>query len=355
MPAAKKEPRVYQRPGRASYYCDVPGQRYIALNTDDIAEAQTKAWQHYKLAMVGGGSVSRKAVKETLSALSKSSLTTCKTNDTPNTYDRYKTRVERILPSLVALGITTLDDLNPRKIEEWKALRRQYLSERADRLRAVGKRAGHPHATINRDLNALVKVAKEANRGDARDKALGALREAMMREAKVAAPQGLTRDQQTTFVAAMAGSPYYNLCRMLLGAGLRMDEALHIDAGDVRDNHISIAPKYNWATKSYRERQVRCSPTTIEAARQWITQRDGGQLALDPKTIWKAIKRGCVAAKVKPFGAHYLRKLFATNLSSAGAPLKYISGQLGHADLLTTQRYILATPDDAIDVSRLAF
>ena len=52
------------------------------------------------------------------------------------------------------------------------------------------------------------------------------------------------------------------------------------------------------------------------------------------------LKRECKKAKVKPFGFHGIRHLFASILAAENVPLVEIQYMLRHTSLTTTQRYI---------------
>jgi integrase/recombinase XerD len=51
-------------------------------------------------------------------------------------------------------------------------------------------------------------------------------------------------------------------------------------------------------------------------------------------------QRGCEAAGIQAFSLHDLRWAYASHLLEAGFSLAQISSLLGHADLITTQRYL---------------
>ncbi len=134
---------------------------------------------------------------------------------------------------------------------------------------------------------------------------------------------------------------------LLYGAGLRIGEALGLNAGDVPEGDtMRVLGKRN------KERIVPVLPTVREAIQTYIALcphalasdgplfvgKRGGRL--NPRMIQAAMQK-VRAALALPESAtpHALRHSFATHLLSRGGDLRTIQELLGHSDLKATQIY----------------
>jgi integrase/recombinase XerC len=161
--------------------------------------------------------------------------------------------------------------------------------------------------------------------------------------------------------AETAGEPWMGLrdvalLTLLYGCGLRIDEALSLDAGDVPDGDVMTV-----TGKGRKQRIVPLLPVVTEAIRAYLAAtpfavtRDsplfrgarGGRL--NPGVVQRRMReiRGALALP-ETATPHALRHSFATHLLGAGGDLRTIQELLGHASLSTTQRYT------SVDSERLA-
>lgn len=85
------------------------------------------------------------------------------------------------------------------------------------------------------------------------------------------------------------------------------------------------------------------SQVTIAAAREFLAARDS--LNLDPKKVWTVARDTCVAAGIKRLSLHDLRRAWASHTLASGARIEDVSRWLGHADVLTTMRYLRVVDD----------
>jgi integrase/recombinase XerC len=138
------------------------------------------------------------------------------------------------------------------------------------------------------------------------------------------------------------------LLELLYGSGLRVSEAVGLDAGD-----LDLGK--GWVRvlgKGSKERMVPFGPQAAEALRAWLADREGfpredeavflnfrgGRLS--QRSVARILARLLVKAETaKSLSPHGLRHSFATHLMAAGADLRAIQEMLGHASLSTTQRY----------------
>ncbi|MDR2056031.1 MAG: tyrosine recombinase XerC [Desulfovibrio sp.] len=139
------------------------------------------------------------------------------------------------------------------------------------------------------------------------------------------------------------------LAELLYGSGLRISEALGLDAEDYR-------PKTNVLRvmgKGSRERLTPLSDTSVDALSAWLKARQHfaapGERALFVGARGGRLQRReaarIIAALCRQAGLtftvspHSLRHSFATHLLIAGADLRSVQELLGHKRLTTTQRY----------------
>ncbi len=140
------------------------------------------------------------------------------------------------------------------------------------------------------------------------------------------------------------------LCELIYSAGLRISEALQINAGS-----ISLSSKVIKVTgKGSKERIVPFGSKAHEALENYLLHRhsllkDFSENALflnkygkrlSHSSAYKMVNtamKGITESKQK--SPHVLRHSFATHLLDNGADIKAVSDLLGHASLSTTQIY----------------
>ena len=137
------------------------------------------------------------------------------------------------------------------------------------------------------------------------------------------------------------------LFTLLYGAGLRINEALSLDVGNVPNGADTLLVQ----GKGGKQRLVPLLPAVRQALAAWLRLHPRRQ---PEAPLFLGAKGGRLDARVarstiEAFRAladlpahttpHALRHSFATHLLAGGADLRSIQELLGHASLSTTQRY----------------
>ena len=139
------------------------------------------------------------------------------------------------------------------------------------------------------------------------------------------------------------------LAELLYGSGLRVSEALSLDAGRLSAETESL----RIMGKGGKERLAPLTDTAKTALAAWLSLRPAlappGERALfvgvrgkrlNRREAQRIIESLCrLAGLPQPVSPHGLRHSFATHLLEAGADLRSVQELMGHARLATTQRY----------------
>ena len=139
------------------------------------------------------------------------------------------------------------------------------------------------------------------------------------------------------------------LAELLYGSGLRVSEALALDAGRLSAETESL----RIMGKGGKERLAPLTDTAKTALSAWLSLRPAlappGERALfvgvrgkrlNRREAQRIIESLCRRAGLpQPVSPHGLRHSFATHLLEAGADLRSVQELMGHARLATTQRY----------------
>jgi integrase len=170
-------------------------------------------------------------------------------------------------------------------------------------------------------------------------------------------------EQRTRFLeAAQQERRFFVVFQVLAKAGLRPGEAFALQLGDVdfRAQTLQVERAVNLGrikpTKTYDCRTVDLTPDLLrvlhhhvlrlkeEALRRgwgepvWLFPNDANH----PYDKWKAgdaFRRTLKRAGLPHFRLYDLRHTYASLLLAAGAPITYVSAQLGHANPSTTLRH----------------
>jgi site-specific recombinase XerD len=154
------------------------------------------------------------------------------------------------------------------------------------------------------------------------------------------------------------------LLMMVYASGLRAEEVVKLTRKDIDTNRKTIFV----FGKGRKERYTLISETVINALSEYYSKydiKDWLFSGADPKkhlatrSAQHVFERALKRAKIeKDATLHSLRHSFATHLLESGTDIRYIQELLGHASLITTERYThvakrktlsIESPLDAID------
>ena len=143
------------------------------------------------------------------------------------------------------------------------------------------------------------------------------------------------------------------------GAGLRINEALHLKCRDIDSTRQVIVVRNG---KGRKDRQVPLSPRLLRCLREYYKRerprgeylfpgrsRDG---ALGKMAFAKVLKPTVIKAGIrKKVTAHVFRHSYATHLIEAGADLRSVQVLMGHASIQSTARYVHLTTARMMSIS----
>lgn len=181
-------------------------------------------------------------------------------------------------------------------------------------------------------------------------------------------PVVLSRAQESSFLAIQMGNTSWKrlrdhaLMRLILGAGLRLNEALALQMGDL---HMEDSPPFVHVPGHgpYRERVVPIAELAHEALRTWLTCKaekgvpgslvfpgnlEEGE-ALSAATAYRQTKAALALAGITQTGhqgPHVLRDTFCVRQLANGKNLNLVQRWMGHEKEETTARFLdlIASP-----------
>ena len=233
-------------------------------------------------------------------------------------------------PDLAALGA-----LGPRDLRSWLARRQRQELAATSTVRALSAvRSLYRHLRRNHGID---NPAVALQRGPRLPQSVPR----PIAEASAAALLDAAERHDEPWIAARDVA----LLTLLYGAGLRIGEALALEAKD--------APKGSAMRirgKGGKERVVPLLPAVVEAVDVYLALRPQGEalfLGARGKRLDAAVAQRRMRELRRRLGLpesatpHALRHSFATHLLGNGGDLRAIQELLGHSSLSTTQRYTL--------------
>lgn len=141
------------------------------------------------------------------------------------------------------------------------------------------------------------------------------------------------------------------LLAILYGAGIRRAEAVALDVTDFEEEHGALRVR---SGKGNKDRLTYVQGMGALAVRIWLEVRGtvpgpilvpihrSGKIRIRrmrEQSIYDILKRRATGVGIPPFSPHDLRRTFASDLLDAGADISTVQQLLGHASVVTTQRY----------------
>lgn len=179
-----------------------------------------------------------------------------------------------------------------------------------------------------------------------------------MRELRVA-PQKydvLTREEAERLVRFASEPMWRDMIVCGLNTGMRLGELCALAWEDINLATRTLTVRHSLVEgvmDSPKNNRIRIIPLTSELYRLLIQRPikkglvfahpDGGHLRKS-SWPWKALRRACKAAGLRPIGWHALRHTFASELVRRGAPIRAVQLLMGHATVQMTERYSHLAP-----------
>ena len=144
----------------------------------------------------------------------------------------------------------------------------------------------------------------------------------------------LPTDEQIEVFLQDTKSPLSDITtRVLHSTGLRLHEMMNLRKGELTE-------KFQVMGKGNKQRTVFCKPSVVAEVRKWEEDiSEGGKIfPLTSNYVQKLFRWRAEHLGVS-ITAHTLRHIFASRLLYNGADIRSVQELLGHASILTTQRY----------------
>ncbi len=171
-------------------------------------------------------------------------------------------------------------------------------------------------------------------------------------------PTVLTIDEVQRIIHAIRRERFRAYFWTVYSCGLRLNEALALQVGDVDAQRMRI---HIHRGKGAKDRLIPLPTATLDVLREyWKTHRHARLLfpkttsqgnvvahtrqAMHESTVQGALRRVVVELKfTRNISVHCLRHSYATHLLEAGVNLRLLQQYLGHSSLKTTARYLHLT------------
>lgn len=164
-------------------------------------------------------------------------------------------------------------------------------------------------------------------------------------------PVVLSLEEVNSLLRAIRTPRYQAIAMVMYGSGLRIQEALVLEVGDIDGARGVIRVRHG---KGDKAREAKLSPSLYQWLRDyWLHEQPRapylfasnktGKLP-QPDTVREALGKAAKAAWIKKrVTPHVLRHSFATHLLEQGTDIRVVGALLGHACLQTTARYTRVT------------
>ena len=160
-------------------------------------------------------------------------------------------------------------------------------------------------------------------------------------------PVILSVSELSRFFQCVSNRKYRTVLKTLYGAGLRLNEGLHLKIPDIDSNRMLIRVEQG---KGRKDRYVELSPSLLHELREyckiympqiWLFPGRSQEHPLHGSAVQRACPPARIKAQIeKPVMVHTMRHCYATHQLEAGTDLRTIQLALGHSSLSTTAIYL---------------
>ena len=215
--------------------------------------------------------------------------------------------------------------------------------------------------TINQHLAAVRRLANEA--ADAGllspDLAAGIARVKGVKQLGQCSGNWLTQDQSADVLRRARGGNLrakrdYAMLAMLFGCGLRRSELAGLELDDIqmrqghwaivdligKGGHVRTVPIPHWAKKALDEWISAAGITKGKVFRAVARLGKVWGSGISENVVWYVVRSCCQRAGLEHIAPHDLRRTCAKLCHTNGGELEQIQFLLGHASILTTERYL---------------
>ncbi|MDW5563229.1 MAG: tyrosine-type recombinase/integrase [Methanomassiliicoccus sp.] len=154
-------------------------------------------------------------------------------------------------------------------------------------------------------------------------------------------PKILTYDEQDRFLLAVDDIEDLIACRIMLYAGLRVNEATNVLVKDIDPNQRSVFVRQG---KFSKDRYAPIDVSTIALIQCYIAEEklkpDNKLFKCSKRTLQRHVTEVIAPRAGLSMNTHMLRHTCATWQLDKGIPLEVVKNNLGHASIEVTQIYL---------------
>jgi integrase/recombinase XerD len=172
-------------------------------------------------------------------------------------------------------------------------------------------------------------------------------------------PDVLSGEEVLRVLRAFDSIKHKTIAVLCYGAGLRINEALHLRVKDIDSSRGLIHVRQG---KGQKDREVPLSPRLLHSLRNYYKQyRPTGQYLFPGRTKDEVLSKNAFAKVLKPavrkagiskkVSAHVFRHSYATHMIEAGVDLRSVQVLMGHASIQSTARYVHLTTARMVSIS----
>lgn len=173
-------------------------------------------------------------------------------------------------------------------------------------------------------------------------------------------PEVLSRQEVLALLGALSNLKHRTILATVYSAGLRLNEARHLQVEDIDSDRMSLRIRQG---KGRKDRNVKLPRKLLDLLREywlhgrprtWLFPGEKPQEPLCESSFQRIFHQARVKAGIKKGASlHSLRHSYATHLLESGVNLVVLQRLLGHKSLQTTARYLHLSQADLEKVPSL--